>query len=146
MIVADTSVFTDFLIIFDEDRHRKARLFLTEASRRGIVFYEPFLFDVELAGVLCRRYSREVVYKILREVRNRVELLDEALIHEAALDVAVKTHCRAIDAYFIATTKETGSTLISNDKLMVSNARKYGIEAYYLIEESKKAMELLKKL
>ena len=83
MTVADTSVRTDFPV-FNGDRHHKARLFLTEASRRGIVFYEPLQLDVELAEAISRRYSREVVYKILREVRNRVELLDEPLIHEAA--------------------------------------------------------------
>ncbi len=51
-----------------------------------------------------------------------------------------------MDAYFIATAKLTNSILIANDKVMVENAKKYGIEAYYLIEEFDKAMNGVKEL
>ena len=40
-----------------------------------------------------------------------------------------------MDGYFIATTKLTNSILITNDKIMANNAKKAGVEAYYLIEE-----------
>ena len=58
----------------------------------------------------------------------------------------MKTHCRAVDSYFIATAKITNSILITNDKVMANNAKEYGIEAYYLTEEFDKALERLEKL
>ncbi|WP_367114311.1 PIN domain-containing protein [Ferroglobus sp.] len=75
-----------------------------------------------------------------------MNLLDEGVIFETAKDVALKFHPRAADAYFIATAKLTNSILIANDKVMVENAKKYGIEAYYLIEEFDKAMNEVKEL
>ena len=58
----------------------------------------------------------------------------------------MKTHCRAIDAYFIATTRLTNSILITNDKVMAKNAKKACIEAYYLIEEFNEAVNKIKEL
>jgi predicted nucleic acid-binding protein len=58
----------------------------------------------------------------------------------------VKTHCRAIDSYFIATAKLTNSILITNDRIMASNAKKANIEAYYLIEEFDKTINKIKEL
>ncbi|MCS7145044.1 MAG: PIN domain-containing protein, partial [Archaeoglobaceae archaeon] len=63
-----------------------------------------------------------------------------------AIEVSLKTGCRAIDAYFIATAKLTNSILITNDQIMANNAKKYGIEAYYLLEEFDRAVERLSKL
>ena len=45
--------------------------------------------------------------------------------------------------YFIATAKLTNSILITNDRIMSTNAKKYGVEAYYLIEEFNDAKERL---
>ena len=58
--------------------------------------------------------------------------------------MASETGCRAIDAYFIATAKLTNSVLITNDRIMATNAKKYGVEAYYLIEEFNNARERLR--
>ncbi len=51
-----------------------------------------------------------------------------------------------IDAYFIATANLTNSILITKDKVIAKNAKKVGIEAYYLIEEFDKAINRIKKL
>ena len=144
MIVIDTSVFTDFLVNFDEERHRKAKMFFDEISKRDFTIYEPFLFDVELAGILRRKYDERTVSEILEDLKGKIEVLDENSVHKTALDVAMKTHCRAIDAYFIATAKLTNSILITNDKVMANNAKRYGIEAYYLIEEFDKVLDKIK--
>jgi len=146
MIVIDTSVFTDFLVNFDENRHIKAKSFFDEISERDFTIYEPFLFDVELAGILRRRYDEKTVSKILEDLKGRIEVLDKSSIHKTALDIAMKTHSRAIDAYFIATAKLTNSILITNDKMMANNAKNDGIEAYYLIEEFDKAINRIKEL
>jgi len=42
MIVLDTSVFTDYLVVFDENRHRKAKKFIDEVSERDFIIYEPY--------------------------------------------------------------------------------------------------------
>jgi len=48
------------------------------------------------------------------------------------LDIALSTACRAIDAFYIATASIISTILVSADKAMVNNARRYGIEAYYI--------------
>ncbi len=58
----------------------------------------------------------------------------------------MKTGSRAADAYFIATAKLTNSILITNDRVMAKNAKKAGIEAYYLIEEFDEAVSRISEL
>ncbi len=43
------------------------------------------------------------------------------------------TGCRAVDAYYIATTRHVDAILITHDRTMRDNASKSGIEAYYLL-------------
>ncbi len=128
MIVIDTSVFTDFLVNFDEERHYKAKVFFDKISEGDFIIYEPFLLDVELAGILRRKYDERVVYEILEDLKGKIEVLDEASTHKIALDVAMNTHCRVVDAYFIATAKLTNSILITNDKIMSNNAKKFELK------------------
>jgi len=40
----------------------------------------------------------------------------------------------------------TNSILITNDKIMNENAKKYGIESYYLIEEFEKIEKRIKEM
>lgn len=68
------------------------------------------------------------------------------MIFDEAFKIAECIHPRAADAYFIATAKLTNSILITNDRIMVNNAKRYGIEAYYLIEDFDKAVERLKEV
>jgi len=146
MIVLDTSVFTDYLVVFDENRHRKAKKFIDEISERDFIIYGPFLFEVELAGILRRKYTEKKTRELLKDVKSKVTIVGESALRSIAIDVAIKTHCRAVDSYFIATAKLTNSILITNDKVMANNAKKYGIRAYYLIEEFDKALERIKEL
>jgi len=44
----------------------------------------------------------------------------------------LSTACRAIDAFYIAVTSMISNIPVSADKIMVNNARNYGIEAYYI--------------
>ena len=43
-----------------------------------------------------------------------------------------QTGCRAIDTYYIATTSIVEGILISADKIMVTNAKRCGVDAYYI--------------
>ncbi len=87
---------------------------------------EPKVFKVELAGTLVRRFKKEGVLKFLDEVLTEVTLIPNP--EELAFQVSLNTGCRAIDAYFIAMARLTNSVLITNDNIMVNNAKRYGIE------------------
>jgi len=82
-----------------------------------------------------------LVKNLVEGISGELNLVSENEIFEIAREVSLSTGCRAIDAYFIATAKLTNSILITNDRIMAENAKKYGIEAYYLIDEFDKAIE-----
>lgn len=145
MIVIDTSVFTDFFIEFEVSRHTTVVKFIDVISERDVVVYEPFVFEVELGGILRRKFDEKTVFDILSDLKSKIEIVEEHLIHNLALEIAIKTHGRAIDSYFAATAKFTNSILVSCDRIMVNNARKAGIEAYYLIGEFDNAVEIVRK-
>jgi len=98
---------------------------------------------LELIGVLSRFKPRKEIEEILSIVEY-VKVLSEDEIFEIATSIAFDTHCRAVDAYFTATAKLTNSILITNDKVMVNNAKKYSVEAYYLIENFDRVIKRLK--
>ncbi|MDK2781510.1 MAG: hypothetical protein PWR13_538 [Archaeoglobi archaeon] len=102
------------------------------------------MFKVELTGTLVRRFKKEGVLNFLDEVLTEVALVPNP--EELAFQVSLNTGCRAIDAYFIATAKLTNLVLITNDKIMANNAKRYGVEAYYLIEEFNRTVERLKEM
>ncbi len=135
-LTVDTSVFADFILEFDEKRTKKAEKIL-EMAKEGIL--NPKLFKIELACILARRFHSKEVEKIISEIIDEIALVDNP--DEIAYQIALNTGCRAIDAYFIATAKLTNSILITNDRIMAENAKRYGIEAYYLLEEFDKAIE-----
>ena len=58
-------------------------------------------------------------------------VIDE-IEYDLLLDIALSTACRVIDAYYIAVASIISSILLSADKIMVNNARKYRIDAYYI--------------
>ncbi|AEC52848.1 hypothetical protein PNA2_1934 [Pyrococcus sp. NA2] len=105
------------------------------SKNKELQIYEPEVFKVELAGVLARKFKREDILDFIMELVSKVKLIENP--NELAFLVSLQTGCRAIDAYFIATAKMTDSILVSNDKVMVKNAKKFEIEAYYLLEQYK---------
>jgi len=140
MIVIDTSVWLD-LFLEDSDRKKIAGEFMKAIE---VTIYEPEVFKIELAGTLSRRFGRNDVLSFIDDVMSKVRLIENP--NELAFQIALNTGCRAIDSYFVATAKLTNSILVTNDKIMVKNAKKAGIEAYYLIEEFDKAVERLKEI
>lgn len=139
MIVFDTSIYIDALIPAIENRNVHAREIIKITTNRDFEIFEPRTFIVELVGVLSRFKRRGEVKSVLN-ILNFVNIISENEIFEVALDLAFETHCRAIDSYFIATSELTNSILISNDRIMVNNAKKYGLKAYYLIDEVDKVL------
>ena len=139
MIVFDTSIYIDALIPAIENRNVHAREIIKITTNRDFEIFEPRTFIVELVGVLSRFKRRGEVKSVLN-ILNFVNIISENEIFEVALDIAFETHCRAIASYFIATSELTNSILISNDRIMVNNAKKYGLKAYYLIDEVDKVL------
>lgn len=80
------------------------------------------------------------------ELTSDLILLSEDVLFEEAFKIAETVHSRASDVYFIATAKLTNSILITNDKIMNENAKKYGVESYYLIEEYEKVEKRIKEM
>ncbi len=141
MIVVDTSVWVDLFIPKNRARSDLAEKAFEVIEKKGIEIYAPKLFVVELISMMKR-----LAGKVPTNVFEKINLLDEVVIFETAKDVALKVHPRAADAYFIATANLTNSILVTNDKVMANNAKKYGIEAYYLIEDFDKVIKLLKEI
>lgn len=140
MIVIDTSVWLD-LFLEDSYRRNLAENLIKLIEEKKLQIYEPEVFKIELAGVLARRFKREDVLNFIEELLLKVKLVENP--NELAFLISLKTGCRAIDSYFIATAKMTDSTLVSNDKIMVKNAKKVGINAYYLLEQQEDILKLI---
>ncbi len=143
MIVVDVSVFIDSLFSSNIERYQKSIDFLKAAE--GLPLYAPRIFRVELIAVARRlgfKGGRESLVKIIE----KINLVGEDEIINIAEYVADQIHPRAVDAYYIATAILTGSMLVSNDRLMVRNSEKAGIEAYYLLKEHETVLNKLKEL
>jgi len=143
MLVIDTSVFVDYLFEKNEDRNRRATELLN--SIEGLTVFIPKIFLVELISV-AKRLGMKVSKKDVEELVADFEILSEDFIFDEAFNVAERVHPRAVDSYFIAAAKLTNSILVSSDRMMVNSGRKYGVEAYYLLEEFDKALEAVKRL
>ena len=140
MIVIDTSVWLD-LFLEDIKRRKLAEDLIKIAE--GFI-YEPQVFKIELAGVLSRKFNKKDALSFIKEIEKKIKIIKNPNI--LAFQVALNTGCRAIDAYFIATAKLTNSILITNDKVMINNAKKFKIEAYYLIEDFERVANKIKDL
>lgn len=130
-LVIDVSVFIDRLFVYDEERSRRACNLFRLVSEKGLNIFEPLVFGVELASQLVRRKPRTVAEIIYDEIIGKVIIVEE-IEYDLLLDIALSTACRAIDAYYIATASIVSAVLVSADKIMVRNAKKYGVEAYYI--------------
>ncbi len=136
MIVVDTSVFLDELFRFDQKRHEKARVFFRLVEEKGVLIAEPEIFKIELVGQLVRRMKREEAVLLFESVVERLEFIKTEDLKGTAFSIAFKTGSRAIDAFFVAAAKIGSTRLVSNDKIQVESARKFGgVEAFYLLDE-----------
>jgi len=143
-LVIDVSVFIDRLFIYDEERSNRARNVFRIVDKRGYNIFEPQVFGIELASQLIRRKPRNIAERVYYEVMERIIVVEE-IGYDLLLDVAFQTSCRAIDTYYIATASIVDGILISADRVMATNARRYGVDAYY-IHDVREYNELMSKL
>lgn len=143
MIVIDASVLIDALFSKNPERFEKAVILLKHVE--GTPLYAPRVIEVELVAVARRLGYKARREKLLRLTR-KFNLLREEEIINIALYVADRIHPRAIDAYYVATAILTDSIIIANDKTLVSNSKRAGIEAYYLITDYRKVLERVREI
>ncbi len=143
MIVIDASVLIDALFSKEQKRYEKAVNLLKQVE--GMPLYAPRVLEVELVAV-ARRLGYKTKREKLLQLTRKFNLLGEEKIFNLALYVADKIHPRAIDAYYIATAILTDSIIIANDRILVSNSKRAGMEAFYLIEEYNTVIERIKEL
>ncbi|ALM76141.1 type II toxin-antitoxin system VapC family toxin [Thermococcus barophilus] len=137
MIVIDTSVFIDALFNFNEERNKKAKRFFRLVQDNSIQIFEPDIFKIELIGQLVRRLKHDEAIMLYELITENIEFIETLKLWEISFDIALKTGCRAIDSFYIGTANVRNALLISNDKFQVESARKFGVKAFYLIEEIK---------
>ncbi|KUH32069.1 hypothetical protein APY94_11175 [Thermococcus celericrescens] len=140
MIVLDANVLVDALFEGNPERRKLALDFFKMAE--GNPVYIPRIFIIEVLSV-AKRLGVGIDYRTLLSLIEEFNVKDENELFNLAVYVSENVHPRAVDAYYIATAMLTGSVLVSNDKIMVKNSRKAGIEAFYLLEEFDKLRESL---
>ncbi|WP_148882950.1 type II toxin-antitoxin system VapC family toxin [Thermococcus aciditolerans] len=145
MIVVDTSVFIDAIFEYREERTAIARKLFRTLQEAKTQVLEPDIFKIELIGQLVRRMEVQKAMNLYELLMERIETMDTAKLREVAFEIALKTGCRAIDSFYISAAHSRNAILVSNDKFQVESALKYGIKAFYLLEEWQELNKLLKK-
>ena len=77
---------------------------------------------------MVRRKPRAIAKKLYDEIMDKVIIID-VLEYDLLLDIAMSTACRAIDTFYIAVASIISAILVSADRIMVNNARKYGVKS-----------------
>jgi len=102
---------------------------------------EPEIFKIELIGHLVRRMEKDEATILYESIIEKLEFIKTKDLEGISFSIAFETGSRAIDTFYIAVTKIVSAHLVSNDKIQVESARKFGVEAYYLLEEFEKVKE-----
>jgi len=144
VIAVDTSVFLDELFKYDQKRHEKARILFRLIEEKDVLIVEPEIFKIELIGQLVRRMEKDEATILYESIVEKLEFIKTKELERLSFSIAFETGSRAIDTFYIAATKIGSAHLVSNDKIQVESARKFGVEAYYLLEEFEKVKEKIK--
>ena len=138
MIVVDNSVFIDLIFEYNRERTEQVDTLFEILEENEIPILEPKVFRVELIGQLVRRKNKDIALTVAEEFFSEINFVGDSEIYNVAFLIAFETGSRAIDSFYIAASKIKNAILVSNDKIQVESARKFGVEAYYLLEEFEK--------
>jgi len=139
-VVVDASLIIDLYAAPNDMRASIAEEVLSWITAGLVEAYAPKLLMVEVLGVLARHLSEEDL-ELVTSSFPPIKLVPEEVFYNEAIRIARSTGSRAADAYYIAVTSIVSGILLTNDKQQRQNAKKAGIEAYYLIEEKEKAKQ-----
>ncbi len=145
MIVVDTSVFIDAIFEYNKERTAIARKLFRNIQSTKTQVIEPDIFKIELIGQLVRRMDARKAMNLYELLIERLEIVDTSKLREVAFEIALKTGCRAIDSLYISVAHSRNAVLISNDRFQVDSALKFGIKAFYLLEEWQELNKLFEK-
>ncbi|WP_099209475.1 type II toxin-antitoxin system VapC family toxin [Thermococcus henrietii] len=145
MIVVDTSVFIDAIFEYNKERTTIARELFRNIQNTKTQVIEPDIFKIELIGQLVRRMDARKAMNLYELLIERLEIVDTSKLKEVAFEIALKTGCRAIDSLYISVAHSRNAVLISNDRFQVDSALKFGIKAFYLLEEWQELNKLFEK-
>jgi len=143
MIVVDNSVFIDLVFEYKKERTEHSDAFFGILERNEIPLLEPEVFKIELIGQLVRRMQRKSALKVAEDFFSGINFIGNSELYDVAFSIAFETGSRAIDSFYIGVAKLKDAMLVSNDKLQVESAQKFGVEVYYLLDEFEKVKERL---
>ena len=95
-LVIDASILIDIFVPREKWRRELAVKLLRLAH--GKPKYAPNMLLVELSGVISR-YDADLAMLAVDYVKRNMILIDEGAILSTCLDVAMRTGCRAVDAF-----------------------------------------------
>ena len=139
-VVVDASLIIDLYAAPNDMRASIAEEVLSWITTSLVEAYAPKLLMVEVLGVLARHLSEEDL-ELVTSSFPPIKLVPEEVFYNEDVRIARSTGSRAADAYYIAIASIVSEILLTNDKQQRQNAKKAGIEAYYLIEEKEKAKQ-----
>ncbi|MCD6096116.1 MAG: type II toxin-antitoxin system VapC family toxin [Thermoprotei archaeon] len=139
-VVVDASLIIDLYTAPDDMRASIAEEVLSWITTGLVEAYAPKLLMVEVLGVLARYLSDEDLELVMSSFPP-IKLIPEEVFYDEAVRIARSTGSRVADAYYIAVASIINGILLTNDRRQKQNARKVGIETYYLIEEKEVAKQ-----
>jgi predicted nucleic acid-binding protein len=143
MIVIDNSVFIDLIFEYNRERTEKADTLFELLEGDEIPILEPKVFRIELIGQLVRRMNKNVALKVAEDFFSGINFIGDSELSDVTFSIAFETGSRAIDSFYIATSKINNAILVSNDKIQVESAIKFGVDAYYLLDEFEKVKKMI---
>ena len=144
-LIMDASVAVDLFAGRDLHRVEAAEKVFRCVASSGIHVYVPRLFLVEVAGVLVRFLSPNLVRDVIERLRGEITIVGDDLYFEKSIEIAVATGSRGADAYYIGLAEMLDAPLATSDKVQVQNARKAGAKAFYVLDKGE-LKELIKLL
>ena len=117
------------------ETRRKIRVILGLLEKMSSKVFFPKAGIIELASVLKRSgMPRENVLEVVESLNNTFIVVDENVIFDKALEIALATAPSGFDTYFIALALLTDSLLITDDKGMADQARRLKLNVVFVRE------------
>ncbi len=145
-VVLDTSVVAKSILappkylqrdIYEREMEtrQKIRVILGLLEKMSYKVFFPKAGIIEIVSVLKRSgMTREHVLKVVESLNNTFIVVDENVIYDKALEVALTTAPSGFDTYFLALALLTDSLLVTDDKGMADQARRLKLNVIFVRE------------
>ena len=145
-VVLDTSVVAKSILappkylqrdIYEREMEtrQKIHVILGLLEKMSYKVFFPKAGIIEVASVLKRSgMTREHVLKVVESLNNTFIVVDENVIYDKALEVALTTAPSGFDTCFLALALLTDSLLVTDDKGMADQARRLMLNVIFVRE------------